>query len=486
MIEPNTNENLPEEEKAESSKTLDSSEPISVNEETHTSEKKSDPGLPPVTQGKSLVDILDDEDSNTRRISPEELAAINAPAPEEKIEYDLSDIDFSEDDELEERDYRPIRFSRTGRLGCLGGIMYATFIICLSVALACFGWMAACDVLALNKGDSRMTVVVSEELFSEKEVDVYDDDGNKTGTKKVLSADVDAVAQLLKNNGIIEYPWLFKIFAQVSNADTKIDPGTYELSTRFDYRAIVKNLQESVAVKEIREDVMFPEGYTMAQIFEKLDAEGICPVEDLYDAAANYHYDFSFLDDSTLGDPKRLEGFIFPNTYDFYVGESASSVISKFLNAFHNQLYADMNQKCENLGISFYDAVIIASMIEKEAANDDERTLISAVIHNRLKAGMTLGIDATVLYEHPEHTGVQIPNEILQEDSPYNTHIYTGLPPTPICNPGLASIEAAMNPQAIYYYYYALDTATGIHKFFYNSYEFNAFVATQDYDNYNP
>ena len=99
---------------------------------------------------------------------------------------------------------------------------------------------------------------------------------------------------------------------------------------------------------------------------------------------------------------------------------------------------------------------------------------------------MTLGIDATILYEHPEHVGVQIPTEILQEDSPYNTHIYKGLPPTPICNPGMASLEAALHPATTWYYYYALDTATGTHKFFYNQYEFNAFVGTQDYDNYNP
>ena len=224
----------------------------------------------------------------------------------------------------------------------------------------------------------------------------------------------------------------------------------------------------------------------MAQIFNKLESEGICSAADLYDAAANYHYDFSFLDDSTLGDAKRLEGFIFPNTYDFYIGESASSVISKFLNTFHRQLYADMYQLCDNLGISFYEAVIIASMIEKEAANDEERPIIASVIYNRLRAGISLGIDASILYVHPEHVGVQIPVEILQEDSPYNTHIYTGLPPTPICNPGLASLEAALHPSATSYYYYELDTATGTHKFFYNYNDFVNFTNTQDYDNYTP
>ena len=364
--------------------------------------------------------------------------------------------------------------------------MYATFILCLSVALACFAWMAACDVLALNKGDTKMSIVLGDEYFSEGKVDVLDEEGNVIGSETVLLADISAVSQLLRDSGIIEYPWLFKIFAQVSNADKKIDPGTYELSTRYDYRALVKNLQKNTAIKEIREAVTFPEGYTMDQIFHKLESEGVCSVADLYEAAANYHYDFSFLDDSTLGDARRLEGFIFPNTYDFYVGESASSVISKFLNTFHRQLYADIYVICDNLGISFYDAIKIASMIEKEAANDDERPIIASVIYNRIRVGMTLGIDATILYEHPEHVGVQIPTEILQEDSPYNTHTRTGLPPTPICNPGLASIEAALHPSATAYYYYALDTATGTHKFFHNYNDFQNFISTQDYDNYTP
>ena len=497
--EASSSDNIPEEESectennvSESSESEESAgdtssdEPSGEKEEEETDTDEVSDKEDDIEEGRELVDVFD-EDSDTRKIDiGGETQEFSDDSDGEDSQSEYDPMAFYEDDELEERDYRPIRFSRAGRIGCLGGIMYAAFIICISVALACFGWMAACDVLALNKGDVSMTVVIPEDIFAEKEVDVLDEDGNKIGKKTVTIADVDEVSHILKDNGIIEYPWLFNLFAKVSNADEKIDPGTYSLSTRFDYRALVKNLQEAVAAKEIKSGVTFPEGYTMDQIFHKLEDEGICSVEELYDAAANYHYDFSFLDDSTLGDPKRLEGFIFPNTYDFYVGESASSVISKFLNAFHRELYADMYQLCDNLGITFYEAVIIASMIEKEAANDDERDDIASVIYNRIRSNMTLGIDATILYEHPEHVGVQIPTEILQEDSPYNTHIYKGLPPTPICNPGIASLEAALHPSTTWYYYYALDTATGTHRFFYNQYEFNAFVGTQDYDNYNP
>lgn len=227
----------------------------------------------------------------------------------------------------------------------------------------------------------------------------------------------------------------------------------------------------------------FPEGYTMRQIFEKLEENGVCSAEKLYEAAASFNYSFSFLEESESGDAIRLEGYLFPDTYDFYLGEQASSVINKFLSALHYRITADMLKQCENLGLSFKEAMTIASMIEKEAANDEERATIASVIYNRLKAGMPLGIDATILYEYPDYTGgLNIPEEIRQSASPYNTGINTGLPPTPICNPGIASIKAALQPESTGYYYYALNTETGTHRFFTNYEEHAAFVATQNYD----
>lgn len=429
-----------------------------------------------------LVDIFE-EDSNTRRITPEQLAAIHEASKAEEVPVEIDEEPDDELDDIEERDYRPIRFSRSGRLGCLGGLMYAVFIICLSVVLACAGWMAACDVLALNKEEATAVIEIPEDSFIEKEVDIYDEDGEVIGRETLLVADIDYVSRALKDSGIIEYPALFKLFAMLSSADEKINPGSYSLSSRYDYRAIVKNLEYSTAERETTK-ITFPEGYTMAQIFEKLEEENVCSAQSLYDAAANYDFKFEFLDESTIGDDSRLEGYIFPDTYDFYIGEQPSSVISKFLNAFHSKVASDpdISKQCENLGISFYEAITIASMIEKEAADSFERGKIASVIYNRLNANMTLGIDATILYIHPEYDGgVDIPQDILSEDSPYNTHIYTGLTPTPICNPGLESIRAALEPDSTDYYYYALDAETENHRFFTNYNEFLAFVETQDY-----
>ena len=219
----------------------------------------------------------------------------------------------------------------------------------------------------------------------------------------------------------------------------------------------------------------------MDQIFTKLEESGVSSKKDLYDAAANYTYNYSFLESQQSGDASRLEGYLFPDTYQFYVGMQASSAINKFLQNFSSKLTADLIKQAENRGMTIRQVMTVASMIEKEAANNDERGAIASVIYNRLGANMPLGIDATSLYTHPDHEGAPTSEMLADASDPYNTRLNAGLTPTPICSPGLASIRAALQPADTGYYYYALDTATGAHQFFVGKSEFDAFVATQDY-----
>lgn len=382
-------------------------------------------------------------------------------------------------DEESERDFRPVRQSHEYRSGCLGGIMYFVFIMCVSIIMACLAWMAASDMLALNKDSFTATVSLPMTIFDSETVDKYDEDGNKTGTERITHADIEYVAQELKETGLIQYKWLFRLFCKISNADKKVDPGEYELQSSFDYRALIKNMQAgSGATKTIK--VTIPEGFTMHQIFLRLEENGVCSYDELMDAAANHNFNYNFLADIPLGDASRLEGFLFPDTYEFYVGMQASSAINKFLETFYYKMTADVQKALKNMGLDIRTVVNAASLIEKEAANDDERRTIASVIYNRLAAHMPLGIDASILYIHPDHEGAPT-GTMLEEDSPYNTRLYQGLPPTPIANPGLASIYAVLNPEQTNYYYYALDEETGQHRFFTHSAEFNAFVATQSY-----
>ena len=374
----------------------------------------------------------------------------------------------------------PIRQRRDGRSGCLGGLVFFAFVLSLSIILACVGWMAASDVLALNKEPITATITLDKAQFETREEVVTHEDGTKT-TEKVRYANLDYVAGVLKDAGIIEYKGLFKMFCRFAHASTQIDPGTYELSTNFDYRALVKKMQVGTGAM-VTTKVTIPEGFSMEQIFRRLEAEGICSYEDLMDTAANYQYNYSFLDENQMGDAHRLEGFLFPDTYEFYQGMQASSAINKFLVNFHNRLTKEMLDVSAQRGYTLQQTITVASMIEKEAADDEERALIASVIYNRLGQNMPLQIDSTNMYVLPEHGDV-LTEEETQIDSPYNSYTNTGLPPTPIANPGLASINAALKPASTNYLFYALNAETGKHEFFTNAAEFNAFVARQSYSN---
>ena len=358
------------------------------------------------------------------------------------------------------------------------GIMYFIFVISASIILACIAWMAATDILGLNGSDDDVTVVLAKSSFTEKEYKVKDDDGN-TKTEKKLVPDIGYVADQLKDAGVIRYKWLFRLFCNFTSSSDNLGPGTYSLRDAYDYRALLLKMQtgssSAVTVK-----ITFPEGYTMEQIFRKLEEENVCEYDDLMDAAANATFNYSFLEGLEKGDASRLEGFLFPDTYEFYNYMPAASAINKFLEGFHYKLTAEMLEWQTRSGHSWKEIVTVASMIEKEAASDSERYTIASVIYNRLSKDWPLQIDSTTLYEYPDHKGAPTA-EMLAKDTPYNTRINTGLPPTAICSPGIVSLKAALDPKITEYMFYALDSESGTHQFFRTSDEFDAFVANQNY-----
>ena len=378
-----------------------------------------------------------------------------------------------------ERDYRPVRQSHEYHSGCLGGLMYFTFIVCVSIVLACLAWMAASDMLALNKENFTAVVTLPSSIFQSETVDRFDENGKKIGTKRVTHADMDYVADVLRDAGLIEYKWLFTTFCKISTADQKVSPGEYELKSSFDYRALIQNMRAGSS-STITVTVTIPEGFKMHQIFMRLEENGVSSYNDLMEDAGNTEYNYDFLAESEGEGAYRLEGFLFPDTYEFYVGMQGSSAINKLLENYRRRVTDEMAARAEELGLTLYDVLKVASLIEKEAGSDDERALIASVIYNRLNAGIVLGIDASVLYPYDEHEGAPTA-QMLEKDDPYNTRVRAGLPPTPIYSPGLASIQAALYPETTNYYFYALDANAGVHRFFTNDTEFNNFVASQNY-----
>lgn len=333
--------------------------------------------------------------------------------------------------------------------------LYAIFVIGVSALLACIGWIAANDVLALNKADHEVTVTISAD-------DSFND-----------------VVNMLKKNDLIEYKSLFKLFSAITNGKEKIaQSGTFTLNTDMDYRALISSLSASSATRA-EVDVTIPEGYTIDQIFHLLEEKGVATAEDLQKVAAEHDYNFSFLKEIPLGDYKRLEGYLFPATYTFYTPHDPLYAINKMLVHFDAQFTDAMRQQVADKGYTIREMLTIASMIEKETDGTD-RTRIASVIYNRLKnpTAETVGllqIDATLAYIN----GGRVPTEEDKSiDSPYNTYKYKGLPPAPISNPGLESIQAAMSPANESYFYYALGD-DGLHHYFKTYSGLNEFLASQ-------
>ncbi len=354
---------------------------------------------------------------------------------------------------------RQVRHSGGAKIA--GALLYVLVVIGLSGVLATVGWIWACDLLGLNK--DYTSVIISVPDSSMVEVEETDEDGDPV---TVTRADMSAIVDQLKDEGLIQYKWLFKLYAWFSHADRKIVPGTYELNTEMDYRALVVNMSSSSSTRQTV-DVTIPEGYSLDQVFALLEERGVTTAEQLREMAATHDYAFDWLrGHEPLGDYHRLEGYLFPDTYTFYMGEDPLYVINKMLVQFDAKMDQYFAGFTEESPYSLHDIVTIASLIEKETDGQDYKT-ISSVIRNRLENldAETVGylqIDATLVYING---GRQPTEEDKLIDSPYNTYLYQGLPPGAIANPGMEALYAAMNPDNTRYYYYVLDPATGQHVF---------------------
>lgn len=351
------------------------------------------------------------------------------------------------------RSSQPARKKKKKRSVLSSSMTYILMVCGVSFILATVGWTIANDMLALNKEEREAVITIKDE------------------------SDFGSVVDQLKDNGIIKYKTMFRLFAAFTGGTDKVSAGQYTLDTNMDYNAILNSLS-SGSSKRTNTTVTIPEGYTVRQIFQLLEKNGVSTVEKLEDMAANHDYAFSFLQDIPLGDPTRLEGYLFPDTYQFYMGEDPKYVINKMLVNFDAKVNDSIRQQIWDQGKSIGEILTVASMIEKETDGTDRAT-IASVIYNRLNnpSGGTQGylqIDATIQYVLPE-------GEIVSEEdyqtvqSPYNTYLNKGLPPGPISNPGMESIMAAINPEKTNYFYYALGDDK--HHHFFSSYsEFQVFL----------
>jgi peptidoglycan lytic transglycosylase G len=277
------------------------------------------------------------------------------------------------------------------------------------------------------------------------------------------------VADLLTENDVVSNATLFEWRLKLAGKTDKILPGRYVLAHDMSYGTAIDRLTSSGG----KINVTIPEGEDRTQIAQTIGDLGL---SGDYMAASKSSKGF---DPNHYGahDPKSLEGFLFPATYELDPGASVNRLVSQQLQAFKQNIAGVDMSYAKSKNLTVYDVLIIASMIDKEVMVPSERPLVAAVIYNRLSRGMPLGIDATTRYQFHNYTG-EITQSQLRSPSAYNTRTHASLTPTPIGNPGLDAIEAAAHPAKVNYLFYVVKAGgNGQHCFAATEAEFNKLVA---------
>lgn len=266
------------------------------------------------------------------------------------------------------------------------------------------------------------------------------------------------IAPRLQRKGLITDAQLFRWLVRYRGVDAQLEAGDYELRADMTMDEIIDALQHG-RLREVL--VTIPEGKRAEEVAALLEEQGLVESETFMALVQTGASAYDFLSNRPAGAPSSLEGFLFPETYRIPVDYDASQIIDVMVSTFDEVFSADMRQMAAGKGMTIYEVVTLASIVEREAVIAEERAIIAGVYLNRLEQGMYLQSDPTVQYAlgYQEDTGQwwKMPMSLEEDvrfDSPYNTYLYPGLPPGPICSPGLASLQAVLEPADTNYLFF--------------------------------
>lgn len=280
---------------------------------------------------------------------------------------------------------------------------------------------------------------------------------------------VSQVADELQRLGLITDAGVFRRLVQYHGADGSIEAGVYALRPNMTMEEIMDELQHG---RLATTTVTILEGWRSEEVAAALEEAGVVPAEAFLQvvrtgAEALGDEEYGFLWDRPEGSPTDLEGFLFPDTYQFPQNSDAVRVVNAMLQNWDRRVSADLREKSAARGMTLYEVVTLASVVEREAVVEGERPRIAGVYLNRLERAMRLEADPTVQYalgldaETGRWWRPLTIDQVQNTDSPYNTYRVDGLPPGPICNPGLASIQAVVNPEQTDYLYFVANKRAG-------------------------
>lgn len=314
----------------------------------------------------------------------------------------------------------------------------------IAIFLAYFALTSASDLLGLGQTDQQIEVTLTEEQ----------------------AASLSKTADVLKDNGVITHKFVFELYAKLKDKEGTFLAKTFVLNNKWGYDQIMSHLSDDSEESDIV-TITFTEGMTERQIGELLEENNVCTAQEFYDALENGDYDsydFAGLVPDDELRFRKYEGYIFPDTYEFYTNMNPEEVVYKFFQNFDNRVDSEVMQQIRNLpnGLGELDNLItLASIIQKEATDLENMKMVSSVFHNRLNNSANypyLQSDATTNYIRDDIRSFMTEDNQEMYDA-YDTTKVVGLPVGPICNPGMDAIEAAINPADTDYYYFVSDDA---------------------------
>lgn len=340
-------------------------------------------------------------------------------------------------------------------------IVWVSAVLAVSVFIASFALSSINDLVGFSKESKEIEITIPE------------------------GYGLSEISELLKEKGIIDEPFTFEVYARIKEMDKRLAPGTYTLNSNLGYDQIFQLLKTKEVAKNVV-TVNFYEGMKLTEIAKRLEENGVCGYDEFIEAAKTESFEYEF--ETMMGTSEYIyykwEGYLFPDTYEFYTNSTPRSVIAKFIDNFNKKITSEYYLRMQELGLSLEELVTLASVIQSEAAYMEDMEKVSSAFHNRLEPNSGLPYlqsDVTWFY-YEQEIEPNVEDETLSDSylSAYYTYpnYRVGLPVGPICNPGMNAIKAALYPADTNYYFFVTDKYG---KFYYGStqaeHDYNVAVA---------
>lgn len=321
--------------------------------------------------------------------------------------------------------------------------VWISMILLVSIALTRYLMVGVDDLLAVSRASGSAQVELEE------------------------NCSVGDVADVLKEQGVINNSFFFTMYCLVTGADDGFGQGSFTLDTNLDYEAIINYLQTTGNRQDVV-TITFPEGLSLLEVAQKLEENEVCTVEEVLEAANSGEYDnYDFINaiDNEEDRYYKLEGYLFPDTYDFYKGEDPKIALGKMINNCQNRFSKETRDEIQEQGYTIDEVLTLASIVQAEATDEKDMRMVAGILINRLEDGASRDIyrlecDSTTYY--PYRSKSQVPEKERDTfKSTYDTYTIEGLPPGPICNPGMDAIQAVLEPSSesagMYYFCHDAD-----------------------------